>query len=91
MRGIAESTIVLAQYAYELLAELHPMTLRQLHYAIFSTRVIPYETTQADYKRLSRATTIARRVHRQWELGAVDSVASPTYGTPSQARFPSIN
>lgn len=44
------------------------MTLRQLHYAIFSAAKIAYENTQADYKRLSRATTCARRLHRACEL-----------------------
>jgi hypothetical protein len=44
------------------------MTLRQLHYAIFSAAEIDYENTQADYKRLSRATTRARRLHRTYEL-----------------------
>jgi hypothetical protein len=44
------------------------MTLRQLHYAIFSAAKIDYENTQADYKRLSRATTLARRVQRWAEL-----------------------
>lgn len=73
MRGPARATIELIRYARHLLQTDHPQTLRQLHYAIFSTRVIPYENTQADYKRLSRATTMARRAHRQWELGTVDS------------------
>ena len=44
------------------------MTLRQLHYAIFSASVIAYANTQAEYKRLSKATTLARRAYRDWEL-----------------------
>src|SRR5262249_7748261 len=68
MRGLAKKTEKLIAFARGLLAELHPMTLRQLHYAIFSAAKIPYENTQADYKRLSRATTLARRTHRWGEL-----------------------
>jgi hypothetical protein len=44
------------------------MTLRQLHYAIFSAAKIDYQNNQKDYKRLSRATTLARREHRWGEL-----------------------
>ena len=40
-----------------------------MHYALFSAALIAYANTQADYKRLSRATTMARRAHRDWELG----------------------
>jgi hypothetical protein len=55
-------------FAHSLLAEFHPMTLRQLHYAIFSAAKIAYDNTPADYKRLSRATTTARRGYRAFEL-----------------------
>jgi hypothetical protein len=68
LRGLAKKTEKLIAFARTLLAELHPMTLRQLHYAIFSAAKIAYENTQADYKRLSRATTLARRTHRWGEL-----------------------
>ena len=68
MRGLAKKTEELIAFARTLLAELHPMTLRQLHYAIFSAAKIAYENTQTDYKRLSRATTRARRAHRWGEL-----------------------
>lgn len=68
MRGLAKKTEELIHFAYTLLAESHPMTLRQLHYAIFSAAKIAYENTQADYKRLSRATTLARRTQRWAEL-----------------------
>lgn len=68
MRGLAKKTEELIAFAHELLAQFHPMTVRQLHYAIFSAAKIDYENTQADYKRLSRATTRARRVHRWGEL-----------------------
>lgn len=61
MRGLSKSTKELIEYAYRLLATDNPQTLRQLHYAIFSRNEIAYENTQADYKRLSRATTLARR------------------------------
>ena len=54
MRGLAKRTEELIHFAYTQLAESHPMTLRQLHYAIFSAAKIDYENTQADYKRLSR-------------------------------------
>jgi hypothetical protein len=69
MRGIAKATIELALNARMLLAADHPQTLRRLHYALFSAAIIPYENTQADYKRLSRATTVPRRAYRDWELG----------------------
>jgi hypothetical protein len=68
MRGLSQKTEKLIAFAHTLLAEHHPMTLRQLHYAIFSAPKIAYDNTQADYKRLSRATTLARRAHRWGEL-----------------------
>jgi hypothetical protein len=77
MRGLAKKTEELIHFAYTLLAEFHPMTLRQLHYAIFSAAKINYENTQADYKRLSRATTLARRTQRWGELhglGVIDGI-----------------
>jgi hypothetical protein len=70
MRGLSNSTKELIQYARGLLAADHPQTLRQLHYAIFSRKEIAYDNCQADYKRLSRATSLARRAHREWELAA---------------------
>jgi hypothetical protein len=68
MRGLSEKTLELIRYAHGLLKADHPQTLRQLHYAIFSRGEIGYENDQADYKRLSRATTVARRTYRWWEL-----------------------
>lgn len=68
MRGLSNDTKELIQYARGLLAADHPQTLRQLHYAIFSRKEIEYDNCQADYKRLSRATSFARRAYRQWEL-----------------------
>jgi hypothetical protein len=64
-------------FARMLLAELHPMTLRQLHYAIFSAAKIVYENTKADYRRLSRVTSMARRDYRAIELaGRTDALDS---------------
>jgi hypothetical protein len=74
MRGLAKETIELILFARVLLAELHPMTLRQLHYAIFSAAWIKYDNTPVDYKRLSRATTGARRRYRQAELEGRDDM-----------------
>jgi len=68
MRGPSRKTEELIAFARQLLEQNHPMTLRQLHYAIFSAAKIDYDNTQADYKRLSRATTLARRTHRWGEL-----------------------
>lgn len=68
MRGLSERTKQLIQYARRLLEADHPQTLRQLHYAIFSRGEIPYENDKASYQRLSRATTMARRTCRAWEL-----------------------
>jgi len=68
MRGAATKTKELIEFACSLLAELHPMTLRQLHYAIFSRQEIDYTNTQRDYRRLSRVTTEARRQYRRMEL-----------------------
>jgi hypothetical protein len=48
------------------------MTLRQLHYAIFSRNEIDYTNDKASYARLGRATTTARRVHREWDLAGGD-------------------
>jgi hypothetical protein len=77
MRGLSEKTLDLIAFARRLLAESHPMTLRQLHYAIFSAARIPYDNTPEDYKRLSRVTTTARRNYRALELaGEVDSLTS---------------
>ena len=77
MRGLSRDTAKLIKYANRLLSDNHPMTLRQLHYAIFSRKEIPYDNTLADYRRLSRATTLARRAFRQWELAGSDSSTLP--------------
>jgi hypothetical protein len=68
MRGLSERTLELIAFARSLLQQFHPMTLRQLHYAIFSAAKIDYDNTPSDYKRLSRATTQARRRYREMEL-----------------------
>jgi hypothetical protein len=68
MRGLAKRTVELIVFASLLLAELHPMTLRQLHYAIFSAAKIAYDNTPEDYERLSRVTTTVRRNYRILEL-----------------------
>jgi hypothetical protein len=68
MRGLSESTKDLIRYAYRLLAEDHPQTLRQLHYAVFSRDEIDYQNDKASYQKLSRATTLARRTYREREL-----------------------
>src|SRR5579859_6543093 len=72
MRGLAESTVVLALYAYELLKKLHPMTLRQLHYAIFSKAEIDYQNDKASYRKLSNVTSMSRRLSRALELDEGD-------------------
>lgn len=68
MRGPSKTTIELIAFARRLLEASHPMTLRQLHYAIFSAAEIEYENTPRDYKKLGRATTKARRKYRTYEL-----------------------
>jgi hypothetical protein len=68
MRGLSKTTKELTEYAYTLLEEDHPQTLRQLHYAIFSRGEIHYQNDKASYVRLSRATTLARRRYRDAEL-----------------------
>jgi hypothetical protein len=82
MRGLSNSTKELIEYAAGLLEQDHPQTLRQLHYAIFSQDEIAYENTQADYKRLSRATTVARRAYRAWELETGGAGTPPAYSIP---------
>lgn len=72
MRGLSKTTKVLIDYAYRLLAADHPQTLRQLHYAIFSKQEIGYDNDAASYKRLSRATTMARRSYRELELAGAE-------------------
>jgi hypothetical protein len=71
-RGLSNDTLELIGFARSLLRASHPMTLRQLHYAIFSSSEIAYENSQASYKRLSRATTTARRAFRQWQLAGAE-------------------
>jgi hypothetical protein len=73
MRGLSKATVELIEFARMLLVELHPMTLRQLHYAIFSAAKIDYDNTPKDYKRLGRATTKARRDYRAYELAGYSS------------------
>src|SRR5436190_14238517 len=83
MRGFSESTKELIAYAKQLLEADHPQTLRQLHYAIFSKKQITYSNDLASYKKLSRATTTARRLFRGWEL-AGKIVARPVLGIPPE-------
>jgi hypothetical protein len=84
MRGLSNSTKELIEYAYRLLEADHPQTLRQLHYAIFSRREIQYENNEADYKRLSRATTVARRTYRACELRGFPVSLMPAHAIPPQ-------
>jgi hypothetical protein len=91
MRGLSGATKELIRYAYDLLVADHPQTLRQLHYAIFSRQEIAYENTQSDYKRLSRATTAARRHYRACELseqGTVLGTAIPSEWMIDETRQP---
>jgi hypothetical protein len=78
-RGMSKDTLALIDYARTLLAANHPMTLRQLHYAIFSRNEIEYANDKASYSRLGRATTTARRAYRDWEL-AEGSIPMPPHG-----------
>jgi hypothetical protein len=82
MRGLSKNTKELIEYAYNLLESDNPQTLRQLHYAIFSRKEIAYENTQADYKRLSRATTVARRTYRACELRGIPESLRPRHAIP---------
>ena len=74
MRGMSKRTLELLRVAYEVLKELKPITLRQLHYAIFSLALaaLAYANTQSDYRRLSRITTASRRRHRDAELRGLE-------------------
>jgi hypothetical protein len=63
-RGLSKATLALIHYARTRLEALHPMTLRQLHYAIFSRKEIDYANDKASYARLGRAVSTARRAHR---------------------------
>ena len=84
MRGLAAKTIELIMFARLLLKRHNPMTLRQLHYAIFSAAKIAYANTKADYIRLSRATTKARRDYRDRELwGGTNLLDSETIIPPN--------
>ena len=59
------------------------MTLRQLHYAIFSAARIAYDNTRSDYRRLSCHTANARREYRKHELaGRTNLLDSPTIIPP---------
>ena len=77
MRGMAKATVELIEFASELLREAYPMTVRQLHYGIFSADSIAYSNTQSDYKRLSKATTLARRAYRDWQIDGDDDNQEP--------------
>jgi hypothetical protein len=68
MRGMSRRTLELIAFARKLLKANHPMTLRQLHYAIFSAAEIDYKNNKADYQRLSRATSESRRLYRFAQL-----------------------
>jgi hypothetical protein len=82
MRGLSTRTIELILFARALLAEFNPMTLRQLHYAIFSAAMIAYDNKKADYKRLSRVTSKARRLYRAHELAGVPEHLMPSHAIP---------
>jgi hypothetical protein len=81
MRGKSTKTLELIEYALKLFEEDHPQTLRQLHYAVFSRQEIAYNNDQASYKRLSRATSAARRTYRKWELSGSNE-NPPLYAIP---------
>jgi hypothetical protein len=71
MRGPSRKTIELLNFARELLKALNPMTLRQLHYTIFSAaqaKSIGYNNDVKSYRQLSRATTEARERYSDEEL-----------------------
>jgi hypothetical protein len=77
MRGPSKETLDLIQFGRLLLATRRPMTLRQLHYAIFSAACLNYPNTQKAYKRLSEVTTMARREYRRLQLaGELDQLDS---------------
>jgi hypothetical protein len=84
MRGLSANTLELIRYAHGLLQSDHPQTLRQLHYAIFSRSEISYQNNQADYKRLSRATSVARRIFRAWELATGGDGVPPAHAIPAE-------
>jgi hypothetical protein len=92
MRGLSSDTKTLITYACKLLKGDHPQTLRQLHYAIFSRKEIAYDNDQASYKRLSRATTAARRRHRGCELSgkAPDCLCIPPEWMVDETRQPEV-
>jgi hypothetical protein len=87
MRGLAKNTVELIAFARQVLAEHHPMTLRQLHYAIFSAAKIAYDNTPQDYKRLSRATTKARRHYRALELERKPDTRAKHYCDDNEVDF----
>jgi hypothetical protein len=60
----------------------HPMTLRQVHCALFSRELPGYKNDKACYRSLSRILRNARRLHREWELYGYDGV-EPAFGIPS--------
>jgi hypothetical protein len=81
MRGIAQKTKDLIEFAYQVLEEIQPAGLRALHYAIFSRQEIEYENDKSSYRRLSSITTYARRLYREWELhGLLDD--PPEFSIP---------
>jgi len=78
---MAQNNIDLLRLAHQLLEASHPMNLRQLHYAIFSSRQgkkIGYQNTKSEYVRLSGVTSHSRRRHRQAELRGYGHIAIRT-------------
>jgi hypothetical protein len=68
MRGIAEASKELIAEVNVILEADHPMSLRQVHYQVFSRGTVDYQNDVPSYRRLSRVLTKARRRYRQWEL-----------------------
>ncbi len=57
--GLHKQTVALIEAAYHILAEHHPMTVRQVFYQLVSRQVL--ENSESAYKRLSAALVRARQ------------------------------
>jgi hypothetical protein len=60
MRGLRRGTIELINFARELLVTSHPMTLRQLHYAILRSVILERVKRRADNSRSLRSASFGR-------------------------------
>jgi hypothetical protein len=91
MRGEAKATTRLIAAAVSILQEQNPMTVRQLFYRLVGTGQI--DNTQAEYSRVSRLMTIARKDSRcdfAWIVDRSRPEYSPNVWNDAAAYFETV-